>query len=795
VEIFHQWDVDGCVFREKLDETRGRLLLMAMTVIVPLVSVAPAGAQQVSVQQNTQSSPDTLSEIVVTAEKRESTVQKTPISMTAISEEDLQARGLTSAQGLVQAVPGIAVASAGPGQAQYEIRGLSAEGGESPTIGFYLNETSITPPATATTGKSEIDPDLYDLARVEVLRGPQGTLYGAGSMGGTVKLVTNPPDPKGFYGSAQTTISGTNGGGLNYGEKAMVNLPLISDALALRIVGTYGYTSGWIDRIVVPNFPLETNGGLTRGDVLASPASVVHHGVNDEKLTSGRVALLIKPTEALTITPSIFYQEIDQGGMNAFDSVPGTLAHYQPFDVAEPYSDRFTVDSLPINYAFPSFTITSASSYWTRTSIQTQDASEAIQDTLGLPAYNTASGGVGAAQGHEVDTTNEFSQEVRLASTGEGRFQWLVGGFYSNFFFNIDTGAPYVPGLATAAGGTFGTTNVGHVISPLRIKEEAGFLHLTYDLTSSLKLEAGARYYAYQSTVSSIATGLAFGGGAPVLNSAAASASGTNPMVNFSWSPSVDQMFYVTAAKGFREGAGNFPIPTSGTVGSVCLANLQAIGRNSAPSLFDPDTVWSYELGEKGRFFDGRVTFNSDAFYIVWSKVQQLVALGCGLSFTANGPNAVVKGGEAELQAILARGLTLTQSVGYADAAFSEAYPAAAIVAGQPLLDAPRWTLSTSLRFERPLGALTFVAQAQNSYQSTSYDLSYHLNRLPGRDLTNFRIGLETKKWSVYAFANNVFNRQYPLENLNLLVFTGPAYNRVATNQPLTAGVEVDVKF
>lgn len=795
MEIFHQWGVDGCGFRGKLDDTRGRLLLMAMTVIVPLVSVAPARAQQVSVQQNTQSSPDILTEIVVTAEKRESTVQKTPISMTAISEEDLQARGLTSAQDLVQAVPGIAVASAGPGQAQYEIRGLSADGGESPTIGFYLNETPITPPATATTGKSEIDPDLYDLARVEVLRGPQGTLYGAGSLGGTVKLVTNPPDPNGFYGSAQTTISGTDGGGLNYGEKAMVNLPLISDSVALRIVGTYGYTSGWIDRIVVPNFPLETNGGLTRGDVLASPASVVHHGVNDERLTSGRVALLIKPIEALTITPSVFYQNIDQGGMNAFDSDPGTFAHYEPFDVAEPYSDRFAVYSLPVSYGFPMFTITSASSYWTRTSIQTQDASEAIQDTLGLPAYDTASGGVGPAQGHEVDTTNEFSQELRFASTGEGRFQWLVGGFYSNFFDNIDTGAPYIPGLATAAGGTFGTTNLGHVISPLRIKEEAGFTHLTYDLTSSLKLEAGARYYAYQSTVSSIATGFFYGGGAPVLNAAAASAHGTNPMVNLSWSPGADQMFYATAAKGFREGAGNFPIPTTGAEGSVCLANLQAIGRNSAPSLFEPDTVWSYELGEKGRFFDGRVTFNSDAFYIVWSKVQQLVALGCGLSFTANGPNAVVKGGEAELQAILTRGLTLSQSVGYADAAFSEAYPAAAIVAGQPLLDAPRWTMSTSLRFERPLGTLTLVAQAQNSYQSTSYDLSYQLNRLPGRDLTNLRIGLETKKWSTYAFANNVLNRQYPLENLNLLVFTGPAYNRVATNQPLTAGIEVDVKF
>jgi iron complex outermembrane receptor protein len=189
------------------------------------------------------------------------------------------------------------------------------------------------------------------------------------------------------------------------------------------------------------------------------------------------------------------------------------------------------------------------------------------------------------------------------------------------------------------------------------------------------------------------------------------------------------------------------------------------------------------------------VIFNVDAFYIHWAHVQQLVALACGLSFTTNGASAAVKGGEMELQAKLATSLTLTQSVGYADAAFTESFPAAAIVAGQPLLDAPRWTLSTSLKYQHPLGRYTFVAEGQNSYQSQSYDLSYQLNRLPGRDLTNLRSGLEGDKWSVYAFANNVLNRHYALENLNLLTFTGPDYNRVATNQPLTAGLEVEVRF
>jgi iron complex outermembrane recepter protein len=782
----------GYYFSHGIRKTRWISVRLPATFLLLLAGL-PLPAAEVSPSPGSEG--ETLAEIVVTAEKRESTVQKTPLSITAISGGDLLSRGLSSAQDMVQAVPGIAVASAGPGQAQYEIRGLSASGGESPTIGFYLGETPITPPATATTGKSAIDPDLYDLARIEVLRGPQGTLYGSGSMGGTVKLVPNPPDPNGFYGSAETTLSGTDGGGLNYGERAMINLPLVSDKLALRIVGTYGYTSGWLDRIVLSDFPIASNGGLTRGNVLAAPIASIHRDANDERLTGARVALLIKPNDSLTITPSIFYQRIGQGGENAYDSDPGTFAQYQPFDVPEPFTDRFTVYALPATYTFDELVLTSASSYWDRVSMQQQDASEGSENAFGVGAFDVADGGIGPVEAMEVDSTHEFSQELRLATSGTAHLQWILGAFFSDFHDNIDLGAPNVPGLATAAGGAFGTTNLFHVIEPLHIRQEAGFANGSYQFEHGLKLELGARYYSYQSTVDSAANGFAYGGDSPVLNSARASAHGVNPMVNLSFTPEGGPLIYATAAKGFREGAGNFPIPTTGTIGSECLANLQAIGRTESPASYDPDTVWSYELGEKSRFLDGRLIFNADAFYIRWSHVQQLVGLECGLSFTTNGPNATVKGGEAELEAIIVPGLTLTQGIGYADAAFAEDYPSAAISKGQSLFDSPRLTLSTSLRFEHPIGALTFVAQLQNSYQSPTTDLNYQVNHLPGRDLTNMRIGVENKKWSIFGFANNLLNRRYPLEYLNLLAITGPDYSRIATNQPLTVGAEVEVRF
>jgi len=762
----------------------------ALALAIPVTALS----QSTAVTRPSDSASGELAEIVVSAEKRSSTVQTTPLSITALKGEDLAARGLSSAQEIVQAVPGIAIASAGPGQAKYEIRGLSSDGGESPTIGFYLNEAPITPPASATTGKSAIDPDLYDLNRVEVLRGPQGTLYGSASMGGTVKLVTNPPDLASTYGSTETSVSGTDGGGLNYAQKGMVNIPLVDNEIALRIVGNYGHDSGWIDRIVVPNFPIETNGGLTRGNVLGLPASAIHHGVNDADVRGARASLLIQPNNALSITPMIFYQNISQGGLNTYDSVPGTLAHYQPFDVAEPFSDRFTVYSLTVNYTFERVALTSATSYWTRRTSQLEDASEAVQDGLGLPAFSTVYGGIGAAQSYETDTTNEASQEIRLASTGHDKLDWLVGAFFSRFSDTFRGGST-IPGLATALGEAIGTTDLFDVSIPLVVKQQAAFANVTYHVSDSWKIAAGARYFAYQSAVTSSSKGFAYGGETPVLASASASASGVSPKVDVSYEPLSDLLLYAIAAKGFREGGGNFPVPTTGQVGSACLANLQAIGRESAPSLFDPDTVWSYEAGEKSRLFDHRLTLNADFFYTRWSKVQQPVALSCGLGFTANGPNAEVKGGELELHAQLSSALSVTQSVALAAADFTQDFAASGIVKGQALFNAPRVTASSSIHYEHPIAGRKFVAILQNSYASATTDLSYRINHLGPRDITNIRFGVENPKWSLFVYSTNIFNKRVDLENININSFTGPSYNRVATNQPLTAGLSLSVNY
>ena len=206
-------------------------------------------------------------EVIVTAQRRSSTVQRTTASISAVTGADLQARGVVSFSTLAQGTPGVSLKSEGPSQTEVEMRGMTSSGGNSATVGFYLDDVLLTGPANAQNGHSVIDPDLYDLNRIEILRGPQGTLFGSGSMGGTVRLITNHPDPTGYHASGESILSGTNGGGFNHDDNIMVNIPLVDDKLALRIVGTENYRSGWTDRVVLNPFPLVPDTGAVRGDV------------------------------------------------------------------------------------------------------------------------------------------------------------------------------------------------------------------------------------------------------------------------------------------------------------------------------------------------------------------------------------------------------------------------------------------------------------------------------------------------------------------------------------------------
>jgi iron complex outermembrane recepter protein len=756
--------------------------------------------------QNSKENPDSgtlesenkpvLQEVVITAQKRSGTVQDTPISVTVVSGEDIQDRGITDFNDLAQSTPGVSVKTSGPGQTEFEMRGLSSAGGSSATVGFYLDDTPLTAPTFSSSGKVVIDPNLYDLDRVEILRGPQGTLYGSGSMGGTIKLVTNQPNLTTPSASTQAIVSDTDGGGLNHAENFMVNLPLVDDVLALRIVGSEAYTSGWIDRIVLAPgaFPLPANGGFTRGNVLAAPVAADYRNVNDTQLFGGRASLLWQPTDDLAITPALFWQRISQGGPNLFDSDPGTLAHYEPFNVPEPDSDRFAMASLNMVYKFKAFDVTSTSAYWDRLQTGTEDFAEGNLWGFGLPSFYSPTGSGAGLAGTQALGTRQTSEELRFTSSGDTRFKWLVGSFYSNFGSPF-TYSSYVPGDTL-----IGINPLNYASIYTKIRQTAVFSEESYEIAHGLEATVGLRWYSYQSPTSFNLLGQSSSDptGAQQLIRTNASAKGFSPKYNLSYEPNQDLMIYGTVAKGFRPGGGNIPTPTgASSLGQACLTSLEGIGLTASPTSFSPDDVWSYELGEKARFLDDRITVNGDVYFESWDGVQQFVQLSCGFNFVNNAGKAQVYGSELETKAILIRGLTLSTSVGYTHARITQGSVEAGTVSGDLLQDVPDWTASARVAYSTPISRnLTLTARAENDYVDRRVDAAFYSRTpIPSYDLTNIRAGVSENNWSAFLFVNNVFNTRAWLGTNNNISINTPAYNRIATNMPLTVGLDVSYRF
>lgn len=765
---------------------------IALASCVP--AIAACLATPAMAQQPARTDSGQLEEITVTAEKRESTVQTTAISLTAVSGADIEARGLTDLSSLMQSVPGVSLRTSGPGLGEFEMRGVASTGGNSPTVGFYYDDTPLTAPAATNEGKIVISPALYDLSRVEVLRGPQGTLYGSGSMGGTIKVVPNAPDPGAFSASAETVVGDTSNGGFDHAENAMVNLPFGGGIAALRLVGSYSEDAGWIDRVVTTpgSFPLPLNAGATRGDVLAAPIGTDYRSSNDVERTTVRLSALVKPLDGLTITPSLFYQKLRSGGLPYIDSDPGTNAHYQPFDIPEPYSDEFKLGSLNVKYHTDLFDLDSTSSYWTRHEPVIQDASESWQTGLGLTSFDPASGGIGPAVAIEDNSSHQTSEEIRLASVGDSSLKWLAGYFYEDFqsAWNV-----YFP--AAGAVPDFGSTNLFTYHNPTKILQQSFFGELTYNITPALAFTAGLRRYSYDESVVIVQSGAL---ATPGTTTSAETDHGVTPKFSLSYNVNPDLLLYATAAKGFRPGGGTGPVPTSGPLS--CETELQSeYGTTNfvpGPTAFKSDSVWSYEFGEKLRAAENRVTVNSSAYFENWSGVQQTNALSpCGYIYTANAGNAHVYGGEIEVRAVIVRDLVLSANTAYTHAALvSSNLLNAGFNPGTPIQDVPQRTSSASLAWRHDLSdQMAFTARIDATHVGSRTDETYSINTVPAYDLTNLRAGVEGNAWSAIVFINNVANKRALLNDVTQAAVNLATYNRIAVTQPMTAGVDVNYKF
>ncbi len=844
--------------------------ILALLAISSLCGQAFAAAAAATGGSGKESSE--LEEVVITAEKRESTVQETPISLTALSAAQLQNENITNIEDLAGAVPGVSMRTAGPGQTEYEMRGLTSAGGSTATVGFYIDETPLSASAVALNGRTVIDPDLFDLNNVEVLRGPQGTLYGAGSMGGTIKLVTNKPKLGAFEAATDLNASHTeSGGSVNGGASGMINLPL-GDIAALRVVGTERYISGWIDRVVIANFPFPVNpyGSAnapsncvtyycTRGDVQEATPSKVIHGSNLERFSSARALLLVKPSDQLSATLTLMYQRIAADGYNNYQATgtspapyPTHPGIYQPYDQPEPYYDQFKLASLTLVYDFGPASLTLTPAYWQRYVFQSTDSTEALQNINNLTSFvqNLYS---------ETDPTTQDSIELRLASNGTGPWQWQ-GGVYG-----ADLHSGYIthnqePGFATAAtcgypsatspvvGGQCPLSQQANPNSVLRypdatlppypsgqaanpngvvfndnnpniMKQYAVFGEASYKILDDLKLTAGIRYFRYtiENHADQAGLGTASANQDHTILNTTQSGSATMPRLNLSYTPSPDLTLYGTVAKGSRPGGVNLPIPIPSI--QQLQANPNAYNCNLPlanqldPTLavpagayvakqpdYGPDSVWSYELGEKSRFDDRRFTIDADVYYIKWTNIQQVVSLTCGYPANINAGNARAYGPEVETSMRVTEGLTLSVSGAYTKANINNpnaTAQAAGFYPGIKIINVPQYTAVAALDYQHPVNdTLAAVFHLSSSLVGPIEDQAYYRETLPSHNIVDVKAGVLGAQWGAYITATNITNKLAALTIDNtVFAWQQPTITRVSTNQPRTIGIDLTYKF
>jgi outer membrane receptor protein involved in Fe transport len=782
--------------------------------------------------------PEHLAQVVVTATKRATTVQSTAASVTAITAAEIARRGWTDFDSLAQSIAGLAMRTAGPGQTEFEMRGLNSSGGNTSMVGLYLGEIPLSAPASAQLGKVVIDLDLYDLNRVEVLRGPQGTLYGASSMGGTIRLVPNPPKLKRFSAAGETIVSDTvAGGGLNRTENGMINLPLGGSA-ALRIAASLERQSGWIERRVIANGAVAVDSGtfpeVSRpANFYRAPLQERVNAVNTTEVDLVRASILWKPVRHLSILPLAMYQLTRQGAPDAVDVngapthpvMPGIEAHWEIYATPEPQRDRFTLASLRLVYRLPAVRVISASGYWNRDTQVSQDATEETAASLNttFPVYAGPAGlgptgpAPGAPGASERDYTRQVSEELRVASTGSAALKWLAGWFYQDLHSRWDLWV-----LAPQAAAVLGGPNIYVDYQPQHINQSSQFGELSWRLSAQLTATLGLRHYHYSLSQSNREYGLFTvygfeGNDVPYDTTASNGAQGTVPELGLKYTLDRGHMLYATVSKGFRLGGVNQPIPVAPAadgnavlVGNECGLQEKLLGPGrcnpelllQAPTRFRSDSVWSYELGEKSSFLRRRLTLDVSGYFERWLHPQLATNLA-GFGITANGADARIEGLEAEMRALLGHDWAIHLDAGYTHARFVHGSALIGYPAGTAVPDIPSVTATADLHWRHDLsGALAAFASLEWDYVGSRTDAPYgetitlwnigqYMVHLPAYSLANLRVGLAAGRWKAALFVDNVTNARVLLDPQPQVDLQTAAFTRYTVNPPLTAGVDL----
>ena len=748
---------------------------------------------------------DQIEIVRVTAQKRQEDPAKVAMSISAVSGEQLQAQHVMDVTDLTRIVPNISFTAAsgnggaGPGTSNIEIRGISSAAGAA-TVGVYLGDVSITVGNVYTMGN--VEPKFFDIERVEVLRGPQATLYGASSMGGTIKFVPNEPDLKTRELTTYTEFSKLKGGSHGYLANVVGNFPLVADELALRI-GVQAQLAG--------GFIRQVDGA---GALMAENINKVY----DQEF---RAALKWKPTRALTITPSLYLQRVDARDISAFNlELPNYQAQKQ---VREPSKDTLLSPSVSINWDLGKADLTSATSYFERTFDRTQNGSAYNSYSLSTfmtslddggtapPALIAAVAGLPSAV-YLNNHVRQLSQELRLASkpydAAVSPWTWLGGMYFSTQHTNIVENDPIFGLTETFAAfgfnpedpnilpdsfaGAFPNDNSFFGAFHYREKQASVFGEANYYFSPALHATVGARYLRGNTTLDQ-KNGLYLAGAGNTSTTKLSSRAFT-PKFAMTWEVNPANTLYTSVAKGFRLGGSNVFVPPT-----TCGPDLEANGIENGPPTYLPDSLWSYEAGSKSRFMNNRVTFNAAAFYVKWNNIQQGVYLPtCAYTYNANAGEATSRGVEFEFKAKPLAGLTLSATGGYVKAELSNNKGVengiVGAVKGARIQGVPEYNGALSAQYNFSafgdksafvMGAMQWVGSSKGSLNPEQTD-----HQRPSYHTADVSAGISLDRYQVSVFVKNAFDNDTVIQHPQVASIV-QGY-RLA---PRSVGVSVAAKF
>jgi iron complex outermembrane receptor protein len=590
-----------------------------------------------------------LEEVVVTATKRPERLQDVPIAITALTEEELRRRGADRIEEYVAAVPGLSYASNGGNSGVLAIRGVAtstlAGNTQSPVALFYDDAPMLD--SFAPLGIPDLQ--LFDVERVEVLRGPQGTLFGSGALGGAIRVQTRSPDPTRFEGGAQLHMRHVDDGALSYGASAAVNIPLVTDKLAIRLVGNYRLDGGYVDA-----------------------ARLGRAQANESRSAGGRMRLRWLPTERLTLDAIVNVQDDDpeDGAYVDYNGRKLTGNAFAP----QPVTNDTKLYQLAVSYDFGAVTLTSLSNYADRTTVVYRDFTSIILGALGPLGVS------GPSPVSSTGPSKILSQEFRLASDDEGSVRWLVGLFYLDGERGSEERLPNVGAGAVLAPFGFPSDLLYTGSAIIASEEKALFGEISWDFAPRWTATLGLRSFENETRFNGTADGIVNGGFTQTIRVTTENA--TTPKVALAFKPTESINFYAQGAKGYRVGQNNLgPVadPTSGL---------------PIPANFGPDSLWNYEVGMKASFLQKRLFVDTSVYWIDWDDIQLQASSASGFNYVDNVGKARSRGVELQLRALPSENLEFGLAASFNDSEITDAAANAAAVRGDRLPGAAKSAFS-----------------------------------------------------------------------------------------------------